>query len=184
MLRSLYHWVYCLPIRDALLLMLAAVWIFHWMDRRWHRRIWWSGALAAAGALWVIAVLYATVLNRGGETVSIEKTALFHSYRSVLAGGNPELLRSNFMNGFLFCPGGLILTALLPARWPRWAQVMAALVCLGGFSLAIEYFQLIHALGNAEIDDVLHNTLGALCGCLAFSPEPKLFLQIRRSKSP
>lgn len=183
MLRSLYHWVYCLPIRDVILLMLAAAWSFRWLNRQWNGRIWWRGTLAAAGALWAIAVLYATVLNRGGETVSIEKTVLFHSYREVLAGGNPEILRSNFMNGFLFCPGGLILAALLPDRWPRWSRALAVLACLGGLSLAIEHFQLIHALGRAEIDDVLHNTLGAVCGCMAFSFGPKLFPTDKKEKT-
>ena len=67
------------------------------------------------GVLWVGAVAYFTVLSREPGVPS-DFGALFRSYHQVLAGGNPELLRSNFMNILLFFPGGLLLGALLPHR--------------------------------------------------------------------
>lgn len=36
------------------------------------------------------------------------------------------------------------------------------------FSGVIEYVQFFYALGEPEMDDVIHNTLGALLGTLPF----------------
>ena len=165
----LYHWIYCLPFRDALLLILALVWVFRCLHRRWHSRRWWRAAIAAMGLLWVGAVAYFTVLSREPGAPS-EFGPLFRSYRQVLAGGNPELLRSNFMNILLFFPGGLLLGALLPHRWPRWARMLTAMLGFGAMSLAIERCQYLWLLGNAEADDILHNTLGAILGAMCIKP--------------
>ena len=101
----------------------------------------------------------------------------FHSYREMVATGNREILRSSFMNVVLFYPGGLFLAAILPKRWR--IPVTAVVFCL--FSLSIEIMQHSLFLGRGEIDDVLHNTLGAVCGCLALSLEPQ-FYPIRKKE--
>ena len=119
--------------------------------------------------LWGGTVIYITILSREPGT-TFAYGALFRSYREVLAGGNRELLRSNFMNVLLFLPGGLLLGALLPDRWPRWARMLTAGLLLGGMSLAIEQCQHLRMLGNAEADDILHNTLGAVLGGMCIKP--------------
>lgn len=118
-----------------------------------------------------MAVLYVTLLNRGGGTMGGFQWVPFHSYAEVLAGGNREILRSSFMNVVLFYPAGLLLAAVLPKRW----RVLITVAVLGIFSLSIETVQHALSLGRGEIDDVLHNTLGTACGCMALSLEPKLF---------
>lgn len=127
--------------------------------------------LLAGILLWGGAVVYVTILSREpGSTAGFG--SLFCSYREVLNGGNPELLRSNFMNILLFFPGGLLLGAVLPDKWPRWARMLTAALCLGAMSLAVEQHQYLGMLGNAEADDILHNTLGALLGSIPPSMRP------------
>ena len=97
-----------------------------------------------------------------------------HSYRKVINGGNPEILRSNFMNVVLFYPIGLLATALLPKRWAEWSRcVLTILLCIS-LSAGIEYVQYICSLGQCEIDDVIHNTIGALTGSLTMLLMPSL----------
>lgn len=163
---KLLHWFYCLPIQGAAVLMIFAALLFRLMDRRWGKYTAFRVLTAGVFALWVAAMVYTTLGGRetGGQyTVSPE---LFHSYREVLSGGNIEILRSNFMNCVLFFPGGVLLGALLPRKWPLWGKVLLGGVILGSLSAGVEYIQYTGALGRVEADDVLHNALGAVLGIL------------------
>ena len=175
MLQSLFLWFYCLPIPSIILLFVLAALAFRRLMLRWR-----VGS-AVLLALWLVVMLQFTILSR---TASVSGSAFswipFHSYREMLATGNREILRSNFMNVVLFYPAGLLFGAILPKRWrfPVTAVVFAL------FSLSIEIAQHSLFLGRGEIDDVLHNTLGAMLGCMALSLEPKLFPTKKKEQTP
>ena len=78
------------------------------------------------------------------------------------------MFRSCLMNAFLFYPAGLLLAGLLPQNGSYRRQMLCTVICFGLFSLSIELSQHFLQLGTAEIDDVLHNTLGAAAGFAAF----------------
>ena len=109
----------------------------------------------------VIAILYATILNRtpGNYELILTPFATFTA-----AQQQPELYREMLMNVFLFFPLGLTLSNALPRKWHRWGRI--ALTTLIGciLSAGIEYAQYRCALGLAETDDVICNTLGAFIG--------------------
>ena len=90
----------------------------------------------------------------------------FHSYRAVMAGENKEILRSNFMNLILFYPAGLFACELLPKSWSQAKRIILVAVLFALVSAGIEFCQYHFALGQAEVDDVIHNALGALIGAL------------------
>lgn len=174
-LQSLFLNFYCMDIPDILWLMLFATVGFLEIYRRYGKK-WWSKWPAAAGLLCVIVVVFvATIGDRSGENLQINLTP-FHSYREVLVGGNPEIYRSNFMNVVLFYPAGLLATALLPEKWPGWCRCVPVVLLLGFLSAGIEYVQYTYALGRCEIDDVIHNTLGALAGSLAVLLMPSVLV--------
>lgn len=79
----------------------------------------------------------------------------------------PELYRAMLMNVFLFFPLGLTLSNALPRKWHRWGRI--ALTTFVGciLSAGIEYTQYRYALGMAEVDDVICNTLGAFLGAVS-----------------
>ena len=131
-------------------------------DRRWLKR-----GMAAAMVLWIGAVIFATVLSRGQSDLQMPSVSPLHSYREVLAGGTRELLRANFMNVLLFYPGGLLARAILTRRG-RWTGLVVTVLLMGCFSFLLEFCQYRFCLGMPDIDDVIHNTLGALLGWLAF----------------
>lgn len=106
-------------------------------------------------------ILHATLLSRTPGTYAVILTP-FASLTA--ARQQPELYREMLMNVFLFFPLGLTLSNALPRRWNRWLRI--ALTTLTGcvLSAGIEYAQYRFALGMAETDDVICNTLGAFVG--------------------
>ncbi len=116
--------------------------------------------------LWIGVILSFTVSTRETASTNLLFLSLFHSYREMVETGNIEILRSNFMNVILFYPGGLMATSALPKTWPRWINVLLVFLFFLLFSVGIEWFQYATGSGRAEIDDVLHNGMGALLGCI------------------
>lgn len=109
----------------------------------------------------VIAILYATILTRTPGSYELILTP-FATFTAALQ--QPELYRALLMNVFLFFPLGLTLSNALPRKWHRWGRI--ALTTFVGciLSVGIEYTQYRYALGMAETDDVICNTLGAFLG--------------------
>jgi len=109
----------------------------------------------------VIAILYATILNRtpGNYELILTPFATFTA-----AQQQPELYREMLMNVFLFFPLGLTLSNALPRKWHRWLRIILTTLVGCALSAGIEYAQYRCALGLAETDDMICNTLGAFIG--------------------
>ena len=124
------------------------------------RRKWrFTNALLLLAA--TLIILYTTLLSR---TPGIYTAILTPFAALAAARQQPELYREMLMNVFLFFPLGLTLSNALPRTWHRWLCI--ALTTLTGCALSagIEYAQYRFALGMAETDDVICNTLGAFVG--------------------
>jgi len=82
----------------------------------------------------------------------------FWSYRELFSS-NWYILVEVILNVLLFIPiGALYRTAV---RYPKW-WILLTLAAV--FSMSIELMQYILDCGTVEIDDVLHNSLGAIIG--------------------
>ena len=165
MLGTVFHWIYCMnPVLLILLLAgftVAFAFVYH---RNQHRKY----CKPVIGLLLLIAIsviLAATLLNRTERGEGLAPSWIpFASYIKVMQGENPELLRSCFMNVALFYPAGLLGAVLLPRKWHSvWRILLTGLVFML-ISTGIEYAQHIFALGQPEVDDIIHNTLGAVIG--------------------
>ena len=112
----------------------------------------------------VIAILYATILNRtpGNYELILTPFAALSAARQ-----QPELYRAMLMNVFLFFPLGLTLSNSLPRKWHRWGRIILTTFVGCILSAGIEYTQYRYALGMAEVDDVICNTLGAFLGAVS-----------------
>ena len=109
----------------------------------------------------VIAILYATILTRTPGSYELILTP-FATFTAALQ--QPELYRALLMNVFLFFPLGLTLSNALPRKWHRWLRIILTTLIGCILSAGIEYAQYRYALGMAEVDDVICNTLGAFIG--------------------
>ena len=123
-----------------------------------RRRVLLNTALACAAAF---IILYATILTR---SVGVPEAILTPFASLTAARQQPELYREMLMNVFLFFPLGLTLSNALPRKWHRWGRIILTTLVGCALSAGIEYAQYRYALGLAETDDVICNTLGAFLG--------------------
>jgi len=146
-------WTVCI-----LLLSLLLLWPVLCQRVGERRRVLLNTALACAAAF---IILYATILTRtpGNYEVILTPFASLTAARV-----QPELYREMLMNVFLFFPLGLTLSNALPRKWHRWLRIILTTLIGCILSAGIEYAQYRYALGMAEVDDVICNTLGAFIG--------------------
>ena len=168
LLESLFLWFYRLDMTDASLLVFGLTVLFVLLHKWLLEKRWWKYLISTALVSLLCVIAYSTIFARDGGDLLQHNFVPFHSYREVQNGGNPEIYRSNFMNVILFYPAGLLVTSLLPKKWPGWCRCLLVVFVLTAMSAGIEFLQYHYALGRCEIDDVIHNTLGALLGSLAF----------------
>lgn len=123
-----------------------------------RRRVLFNTALACAAAF---IILYTTILTR---TAGVPAVILTPFASLTAARIQPELYREMLMNVFLFFPLGLTLSNALPRKWHRWLRIILTTLVGCALSAGIEYAQYRCALGLAETDDVICNTMGAFLG--------------------
>ena len=160
-LGNVYHWIYCLPQKEAAALPLLFTAVFLWFRHKLECYRFWRWTVASLLLVWGAVILAQTVFIR---PVSASEPSLipFWCYITVLRGGEQELLRSAFMNTLMFYPGGLLALSL----WGR-KYLLPLLGCFAMLSVGIEVLQFLLNVGMAETDDVIHNVLGAAFGLLA-----------------
>ena len=156
-----------------------------------HNRSWTIREIIAFAVVFLMAVFLAAVLLRlhkiviiqavcglllltflsivFGSTVFTRITAIrkyelkpFWSWRAVIRYHDRELLKENLLNCLLLVPMGF----LLPIIFNHKVKLNRAL--LAGFlvSVVIELSQLIFKRGLFEWDDMIHNGLGCMIGCV------------------
>ena len=152
--------IYALPLQAVIFLMLALLIIWAMLSQRKNqkKRTIINAVLCAITAL---IILYATILTRapGDYELILTPFATFTAARQ-----QPELYREMLMNVFLFFPLGLTLSNALPQKWHRWGRIILTTLVGCILSVGIEYAQYRYALGMAEVDDVICNTLGVFIG--------------------
>ncbi|WP_302162852.1 VanZ family protein [uncultured Fusobacterium sp.] len=111
--------------------------------------------------LFIFIVLGSTVFTRVPDKVKAYKLMPFWSWNEVIKG-DIELLEENLLNLILLFPFGFLLPFVF-YRKIRWYK---ALIMGLAFSFFIETSQLILKRGFFEWDDMIHNSLGAMLGCI------------------
>ena len=152
--------IYALPLHMVIFLMLVLliVWAMLSQHKNQKKRTIINAALCFIAAF---IILYATILTRtpGNYELILTPFAALSAARQ-----QPELYREMLMNVFLFFPLGLTLSNALPRSWHRWGRIILTTLVGCALSAGIEYAQYRCALGLAETDDVICNTLGAFIG--------------------
>ena len=155
------HFIYAQPPLLIISLMTAAFALWGCLAAKIHMTLHWRRGNLILSILMAIAILYTTILGRSEGNTGLVLTPF-----AALAAARqqPELYREMLMNIFLFFPLGLTLSNALPRRWNCWLRIIVTVLAGCVLSAGIEYAQYRFALGMAETDDVLCNTLGAFLG--------------------
>ena len=152
--------IYALPLEIVILLVLLLLvgWAFLWEGSKK------SSCTTVNLVLLLITLVfiyYITILTRSS---GIHEVVLTPFATFTAAHQQPELYREMLMNVFLFFPLGLTFSNALPRKWHRWGRIALTTLVGCALSAGIEYAQYRYALGMAEVDDVICNTLGAFIG--------------------
>ena len=157
---NMLHYIYIRSFIGIITFMALALAAWGALPARVASRRWRRGNLILA-ALMTAAILYATLFSRAEGSTGLILTP----FASLTAARiQPEIYREMLMNVFLFFPLGLTLSNALPRRWHRWLRIILTTLVGCALSAGIEYAQYRYALGLAETDDVICNTLGAFLG--------------------
>lgn len=156
----MFQSIYSKPLSNIILAIVIAIVAWGYLRTKVQLRRWTMANFVLFCAA-VIAILYATILNRtpGNYELILTPFAALTAARV-----QPELYRAMLMNVFLFFPLGLTLSNALPRKWHRWGRIAFTTLIGCILSAGIEYAQYRCALGLAETDDVICNTLGAFIG--------------------
>ena len=180
-MRTIFLWFYCLPIGDAILLMLAATVCYLLLREKFRHMSWWKTGILLLFLVWILVILFGTLVQRTeGSKPGEAILTPFASYYAALNGGSKELYRTNFMIVVLFYPAGLLGCQLLPKGWRGYQKILLMAGMLGLISMGIEFAQYHLELGLAETDDIIHNAFGAILGaaaCMAKAVPPSKIIR-------
>ena len=154
------HYIYSRSFISVITFMALALAAWGALPARVGVRRWRWGNLALM-LLVAAAILYATLFSRAEGSTGLILTPFA---ALTAARVQPEIYREMLMNVFLFFPLGLTLSNALPRRWHRLGKIILTTLVGCALSAGIEYAQYCYALGMAEVDDVICNTLGAFIG--------------------
>ena len=157
---AMLHYIYKLPLIAVFLFMVLVLVVWGRLSAHIAAKHWRCGNLILT-VLMAGAILYATILTRSEGYTGLILTP-FATFTA--AQQQPELYREMLMNVFLFFPLGLTLSNALPRKWNRLSRIILTTFVGCVLSAGIEYAQYRYALGMAEVDDVICNTLGAFVG--------------------
>lgn len=119
----------------------------------------------------LLLVVTSTVFGRNPGKREYRLT-LFWSYAEI-AKGSKTILREVLLNLIFLIPAGVLLP-LVCNKSLRWVRGLFFGLLISG---TIELLQLITCRGMFEFDDIFHNSLGCMAGCMMCS---RLLNRIKR----
>lgn len=127
------------------------------------RKILLSQMIASLLAFLFLAIVFAsTVFTRTPSPERKYMLQLFWSWKRVFVNHSREMLKENLLNCVLLFPFGILLPVICHRRISWWKSYL----CGFFVSAVIETSQLVFYRGLFEWDDMIHNALGCMAGCL------------------
>ena len=123
-----------------------------------------------------VAVLYFTIIDRTAD--GTHQMPFIRTIEHIKA--QPELIREMIMNAFLFFPFGLTMPYAIGSNKitennrKKYLPVLITIVTAFLLSISIELIQHLYNFGNAELSDIIMNTLGAAIGSASYCISQKL----------
>ena len=111
--------------------------------------------------LFLVVVLASTVFTRTSNGVRTYELIHFWSWYEIIAG-NTALFEEIVLNMILIFPAGMLLPFVLNKKIKWYKAFVWGFI----FSAFIEVCQLVLCRALFEWDDMIHNALGAMVGCI------------------
>lgn len=120
----------------------------------------WQGVAAWLLVTYTLLLLFFTVLGRRSLDYYRYNFNVGYSFRDAYYNGTPETLQLIAVNIAMFVPIGFLGTLAF-----KHFGFLKGLLFGVMLTASIELSQLVLRNGTCEIDDLISNTLGTLCGC-------------------
>lgn len=115
--------------------------------------------------LYLVLVFSSAVFTRMPDVNRQLEWRLFWSWREVIVNHDQALLQENLLNIVFLFPMGFLLPPVMHRRIVWWKGLVAGVMV----SFIIESCQLVFSRGLFEWDDIVHNGLGCMAGCVICS---------------
>lgn len=125
------------------------------------RRIVLSQAAAGLCLFLFLGIVFGSTVFTRVPTERQYRLELFWSWKKVF-NGDSELLKENLLNCVLLIPMGLLLPITLNCNIRWWEGLLIGTAV----STVIETCQLVFCRGLFEWDDMIHNGIGCMIGCV------------------
>lgn len=109
-----------------------------------------------------LGIVFASTIFTRTTTVRQYELMPFWSWREIIRNHDRGLLKEDLLNCILLLPAGALLP-LIAGHKVKWSRALSIGVMI---SAIIETSQLIFMRGLFEWDDMIHNGLGCMAGCL------------------
>ena len=168
----MFYYIYRIPLSYTIIIIVAAVIVWSLIMRPFAR--------SCAPAVRIINIILAFVALGGILYITLHhrlpgerKLILMPFYSFIEAKAQREMYREMLMNVFLFVPLGVTVPFTLhknslTVRSHRRKIILFTIAFALILSVVIESIQFFFAMGRAETDDVLCNTLGTALGTFSF----------------
>lgn len=148
----------------GLVVLAGVLWLFSYRRKQGLRITKKDGIYLCMYSCYLTGLLMITLLNRTPRNKHTIAPFPFWSYWEMLLNHDAALLIQVIGNVAVFLPWGLLLPCLLKKEESlKYVGISAFFT-----SVTIEAIQAVGKLGLCEVDDVIHNTLGAVLGYVLY----------------
>lgn len=142
----------------TLFIMIGTILFFLWRKKKIILSQMISGLLLT---VYLGVVFASTVFTRTSDGIWHYELIPLWSWREVLIG-NTYMLPEIVLNVILFIPIGILISVLLHRKIRWWQGLLLGIL----LSAVIEVSQLVLCRGLFEWDDMIHNGVGCMVGCV------------------
>ena len=121
-------------------------------------------------SLYIVVLLYFTVVGRYSHEEYEYEIQFFTSYRWFFRHNDEQMLRQLLINFIMLIPVGFLLPIIINVKHKYLITLGLSLL----LTVFIETMQLIMKCGAFEIDDIINNFVGAVIGMLLYALCSKL----------
>ena len=116
-------------------------------------------------SMYIVVLLYFTVVGRYSHEEYAYKIHFFYSYRFLLEQFGFQSIRQVVINIAMLVPVGFLLSVIIKGKGK---YVIVLVLCLL-LTVFIESMQLLTKCGSFEVDDIINNMIGAVIGILLYA---------------
>lgn len=129
-------------------------------------------------SLYVVILLYFTVIGRYSHEEYENRVYFYYSYRRLIEHYDSQSMRQILMNIAMLVPVGFLMPMTFNCKGKYLKTIRISLLLI----IVIELLQMLTKTGSCEVDDMINNFIGVILGMGLYAIINRLFMKKRLSK--